>query len=449
MMIFLVNATSYKISIPSEAFELRKKYFRVKNYAKIQKIRNINPENNKNTRTYAVGLLRIATLLRFNGYNVKYIDLEEFNEEYICNNVENRDMVAFSAVTPTIPKCASLCDYIKRLKPEIITGIGGSHINIASDLTQKKYNCFDRYAVGFDTIGVSNLLGTSPESLRLPPYYVDYSILPLPLSQYVLNTFSTLGCIYNCDYCQDHMIPYLENPDMTGLAAFLGKVPKGSMVHFFDSVLGVIPKRTKEVCSALSKIDHGLLLSCDARAEVVTPEYVKMLESAGFVEISLGMETTDDNVLRANNRFLTSERLIQAFETIRRHSNLYISVYNAIGIPGNTIDTIEKSIEETEKLLLDDYIDEVKSGIYVPYPMDGKDYESRGVIIEDDDWSHYDRQSFPVYRLKEMTSQQIWNGSVDFLSMSVNAWLKKLGFSSISELPDVYWHEYFEALHIN
>jgi len=117
MMIFLVNATSYKISIPSEAFELRKQYFRVKNYAKIQKIRNINPENNKNTRTYAVGLLRIATILRFNGYNVKYIDLEEFNEEYICNNVENRDMVAFSAVTPTIPKCASLCDYIKRLKP--------------------------------------------------------------------------------------------------------------------------------------------------------------------------------------------------------------------------------------------------------------------------------------------------------------------------------------------
>ena len=61
----------------------------------------------------------------------------------------------------------------------------------------------------------------------------------------------------------------------------------------------------------------------------------------------------------------------------------------------------------------------------------------------------YQKEPGVRFELQEMTSQQIWNGSVDFLSMSVNAWLKKLGFSSISELPDVYWHEYFEALHIN
>ena len=74
--------------------------------------------------------------------------------------------------------------------------------------------------------------------------------------------------------------------------------------------------------------------------------------------------------------------------------------------------------------------------------MDGKNYRNRGVILDTDDWSLFDRQSFPVYHLEHMTSQEIWDESIKLMEASVNAWIKKLGFDTIDDLPNEYWIEY-------
>jgi len=440
--ILLINATTYDISIPEEARRLKTDYFRAKICIKQRKIRNLNSTLSRNTRSYSIGLLRIATILQYNGYEVKYQDLADINWQSLEKALETVDLVAFSAVTPTVPQCAYLCQQIKQAAPSVMVAIGGAHVNVAQKMTQDRYPCFDIYADGYDITAAAKLVGISEEALSVPKIYADYSILPYPLSEYILNTFTTLGCSYQCDYCQDHHIPYYENNDPTGLLHFIGKVPRGSRIHYFDSTLGVKPTRTREVCEALAKIDHGFLLSCDARAEVITPEVVKMMERAGFVEISFGMEIVDEDILRANKRTLSVDRLCAAFDVIRQNSNMYISVYNAIGIPGSTTEAVAKSREKLVNLLLDDKIDEIKTCTYVPYPMDGKDYRDRGLILDMDDWSFYDRQSYPVYHLENMTSQEIWDASLMLLEVSVNVWLQKLGFSSIDDLPKDYWVEY-------
>ncbi len=440
--ILFINATSYNITLPEEAYELRLKYSRVKNYVKKRRIANLNPNTNNNTRSYSIGLLRIATILHYNGYDVRYIDFDDIDINEIQSFISNFDVVAFSAVTPTVPKCAELCEKIKSFTDSIIVAIGGPHINVAKKMTQKRYSCFDIYADGFDIEAAAKIASISPASLRLPDTFVDYSLLPYPLTEYVLNTFTTLGCNYMCDYCQDHLIPYYENPDVTGLKQFIGNIPRGTRIHFFDSTIGVNYARTKAVCNALIEMDHGFLLSCDARAEAISPEIVKLLEAAGFTEINLGMETADDNVLKNNNRYLSHSKMVNKLETIRKNSGLYIAIYNAVGIPGSTLETTEKSRNALKNLLLDDLIDDIKSCVYVPYPMDEKNYLEREVIIENYDWSLYDRQSYPVYRLKNMTSQEIWTESLNLLQTSVYTWLLKYRISSIDELPNEYWIEY-------
>lgn len=440
--ILLINATTYDVQLPNEAQILRSNYSRAKSCIKKRKIPDINPMLICNTRSYSVGLLRIGTILKENGFAVQYRDFEDTDWETLEALLENVDLIAFGAITPTVPRCAQLCQRIKQVSPSITVAIGGAHINVAKSITQDRYPCFDIYADGYDVAAAAKLVGKPENSLTLPKEYVDYSLLPYPLSEYILNTFTTLGCTYRCDYCQDHRIPYYENSDVTGLRHLIGKVPRGSRVHYFDSILGVKEVRTKQVCEALSKIDHGFLLSCDARAEMITPEIVQMMEGAGFTEISFGMETADEAVLRANKRTLSTERLSAAFDVIRNYSNMYISVYNAIGIPGSTIGASEKSREVLIDWLQNDRIDEIKTCIYVPYPMDGKNYRNRGVILDTDDWSLFDRQSFPVYHLEHMTSQEIWDESIKLMEASVNAWIKKLGFDTIDDLPNEYWIEY-------
>ncbi len=440
--VLLVNATSYNAVIPDDARILKEMYFRVKAYAKKRKIRGLNLELNRNTRTYAVGLLRIATILKYNGYEVRYIDLDELCLESLGSTIQKIDIIAFSAVTPTVPKCAELCSTIKAMNPDIMVAIGGAHINVAKEMTKQRYPCFDIFADGYDMEGASQIVCVPACSLKAPKIYADYSLLPYPLTEYILNTFTTLGCMYGCDYCQDHMVKYYENPDITGLTHFLGNVPRGSMIHYFDSSIGVKQERTKAVCKALSRLDHGFLLSCDARAEAITPEVVRMLEDAGFVEISMGMEIADSGILKGNNRYLPYSKLEKAFDIIRNNSNIYISIYNAIGIPGSTVEATTASRNILRQLLLSDCIDEMKSCIYVPYPMDNKDYQKRGVTIENQDWSKYDRQSFPVYRLENMTAQEIWEEATELLRTSVFTWVEKFGFRSINDMPNEYWIEY-------
>lgn len=440
--ILLINATTYDIQLPDEAQVLRSNYFRAKSCVKQRKIPDINPMLIRNTRSYSVGLLRIGTILKENGFAVQYLDFEDADWETLAIRLGGIDLIAFGAITPTVPRCAQLCQRIKHAFPSVKVAIGGAHINVASNITQVRHPCFDIYADGYDVTAVAKLVGKSVDSLVIPEEYVDYSLLPYSLSEYVLNTFTTLGCTYRCDYCQDHQIPYYENEDITGLMHLIGKVPRGSRVHYFDSTLGVKVTRTKQVCEALAKVDHGFFLSCDARAEIITPEIVQLMERAGFAEISFGMETADEAVLRVNKRTLSTERLCAAFDVIRNHSNMYISVYNAIGIPGSTVESTEKSRKMLIDWLLNDRIDEIKTCIYVPYPMDDKDYRNRGLILDTDDWSLFDRQSYPVYHLENMTSQEIWNESIKLIEASVDAWIKKLGFTSIDDLPDEYWVEY-------
>ncbi len=81
-------------------------------------------------------------------------------------------------------------------------------------------------------------------------------------------------------------------------------------------------------------------------------------------------------------------------------------------------------------------MDEIKNAQYVPYPRDGIDFGQRGVIIKDNDWENYDRQSFPVYETAELSRQQIWDEYLDTARVINEAWMKGWQIQSIDAIRD-------------
>lgn len=446
--IFLVNATTYTNELDKTLQKIRENYFRVKGIAK-SKIIGLPPLNNIKSKTYSLGLLRIATILKENRFDVQYVDMEDLLQ-IITSTTEHEfpDIVGFSSVTPTIPLCAKLCEIIKKISPVTRVMIGGPHVNVAPQLTMSKYPCFDKYIVGYDLRAAAEISSLSVNSLSIPRSYVDYSLLPLPLSEYSINVFSTLGCLYNCDYCQDNYVPYTENDINAGLLALKECVPEGTPIHYFDSVLGVTKQRAKLVCTDLMKMGHGYKLSCDMRAEFITPSFVRLLEEAGFVEVRLGIESTDSETLAINKRTLSYSKLYDAIQTIRENSDLYITLYCVTGLPGSTQDSLCKTRDRLCGLLRSNYVDEIKNTIYVPYPIDSKDYSSRGLEIIDNNWTNYDRQSFPVYNLKNLLSQEIWEEFILLSKNIVDNWIISLGYQSINQFPEILWSEYLVDNHL-
>lgn len=432
-IVWLVDATSYVKFIDPELLRIKQDYFRIKNYVREKVIgTHVLPTQ----RTFSTGLLRIATLLHRQGYYVKFFHLNDYLKQDIGEslNDEKPYLVAFGCVCPTIPICNRLAQQIKEYNAEIITAVGGAHINVALELTKKRYTSFDRYVYGYDKDAVSRLINHKVgDDIDYHPY-VEYSLLPYPLNEYDINIFTTLGCPFNCAYCQDGQMPYYEYLEDGGLGQIQKTIKPNKLVHFFDSTLGCSENRIIKICEALKRIEHKCILSCDLRAEFISQHIITALENAGFKEIRIGLETVDKEVLERNNRRILPEEIMRKIDIVRNNSGIYLTLYTVSGLPGFTLDTYKRNRAAFEFLLESRKVDEIKNAQYVPYPRDGFDFSQRGIIIKNNDWECYDRQSYPVYETLELTQQEIWNEYLDTARSINKAWLKGWKLQSVDEL---------------
>lgn len=432
--ILLVDATVYEKKINNELLALKKDYFKIKTFVRDAIIgQHIYPTQ----RTFSTGLLRIGTILNRLHYEVEYVHLDDFINTFEIV-ISNSKLIAFTCVCPTIPICNNLAHKIKRASRNITIAVGGAGINVALELTKKNYKEFDKYIKGYDIDAVCQLLECDQLKLLNNSPYVDYSILPYPLNQYDINIFSTLGCPFSCNYCQDGLIPYFENVLDGGLYRLKNMLPSGKLVHFFDSILGYSMERLLHICEYLSKKKHNFILSCDIRAEFITRESVWALEKAGFREIRIGLETADQMVLLNNNRQVLPQLILDKLKIVRDYSNLYITVYSVSGLPSSTINSLKKTKDLFQYLLEEKKVDEIKNAQFVPYPMDNVNYINRGIYIADYNWENYDRQSYPVYYTLDMSRDQIWQAFIDTAKVINQSWLKGNGFEKISDLKNAF-----------
>ncbi|MDD6211528.1 MAG: B12-binding domain-containing radical SAM protein [Clostridiales bacterium] len=440
-MIWLVDYTYYEQPIDERLAEQKKQYFHIKKY---KRWKMIGPTADVKTKTYGMGLLRIATILACNHIPVKYIHWEML-EEALERGQPMPETIAFSTVCPTVPKAAGLCEKVKAVSPETRCYLGGIHVTLDEEETKERFPVFDEFITGFEYESAKQLAGT--DLPHVPAVYADFSLLPYPIKDYAINTFSAMGCPFHCSYCADGLAPHFKAAEDGMISQFMKMLPEKTLIHFFDSVLGGSVQGAFDLCDRLIQLNHPFILSCDMRADLLTPELVRKMEQAGFREIRLGLESVDMDLLLQNKRTLSYEVFLKQVKMIKEETNLYIAAYTVLGLPGTTYESHMTTLEQFRFLLEKHYIDEIKNTLYVPYPMEGVDYSKRGLILDSMDWNRYDRQSFPVYHTKELSAQQIWDLYVETLCVINDAWCKSLGYERISEIPAIegYYNEYIET----
>ena len=439
-MIWLVDYNHYRVQMDQHLALLRHDYFKIKKYVRYKKIGQTAPVK---TRTFSNGLLRLATLLSYNNVHVRY--LHYYMLEKLIETEPIPEIVAFSSVCPTVPLCEKLAIRIKQISPNTKVILGGAQVNNAFEQTKLKFPSFDDFCVGYELNAARYLAKTDLKDIQNP--YVDYSLLPFPLSEYSINTFTSVGCPFKCQYCADGRAPFFRTMKDGQLGIMKNLLPERTVIHFFDSILGYNRQGAFEVCQTLNKLDHNFVLSCDMRADILTPQLVRQLEEAGFVEVRMGLDTASSDILKKNGRTIMPDVFIDKLKMIRSYSNLYISLYSITGLPGTTIQRHNETLSCIEYLHEQNLADEIKNAIYVPYPMDGVNYSKRGVHIIDNDWSKYDRASYPVFYLDTMDREEIWKLFIKTAEWMNKCWLKSCGLNNIKQIPIIEneFSEYYEA----
>lgn len=166
-------------------------------------------------------------------------------------------------------------------------------------------------------------------------------------------------CIQKCKYCD--FTSYAMNPDPSyyeqlciEIRQFAEQFADGRIVDtvFFGGGTPTLadPAWLKAVLHAIKDVyetAEDLEISVEANPETLTEEKLAGLKDAGFNRLSIGVQSLNDDVLKALGRVHTADKAREAIELAKKYFN-NISIDLMFGVPGldmkNWTDTVSEAL---------------------------------------------------------------------------------------------------------
>lgn len=195
------------------------------------------------------------------------------------------------------------------------------------------------------------------------------------------------GCPNGCCYCstsniQGRKIRSRPAGEMVEHVARLSRQGFGRF-YFVDNAFNMPESYALEVCDHLAKLDPPVTWRCILYPHAVSDELLAAMARSGCVEVALGFESGDEEVLRQLNKHFTPAEILDlsnrlAASSIRRMGFLLL------GGPGETRESVERSLAFARQLAPELLRITVGIRIYPDTPLAKRALEE-GVIGPDDD----------------------------------------------------------------
>lgn len=360
----------------------------------------------------------------------------------------NPDIVGFSLLTRLMRDVKELVRRIKKFKKEIIIVAGGPHAVALPEELINNYN-FDIVVLGEGEKTMVNLVKTLDKGASLrningivfkknnqiiktnPPKFIenlDELPLParnmLPMKEYMATNMgrsawtvpnpsttimATRGCPFMCTFCAVHTIHgrrirERSPKNVVDEIEHLIKEYNIKGIWFNDDSFGINKKWVRELFDELKKRKIKICWSCNTRVNAIDEEFVKLIHENGCKLVSLGIESGSqrvlDNCLKKGIRLEEAEK---AFKLISKTDMLGQASF-MLGIPGETLEDMEKTIEFAKKV----EIDAISISTFVPLPgTELAKYTKKVGGINLDRWEEMDFMSEGVIKTNEFTPQQV------------------------------------------
>lgn len=235
---------------------------------------------------------------------------------------------------------------------------------------------------------------------------------------------SSRGCPFYCHFCSS---PYFTNSHKLRfrspkhVAAEMSHVIEKYNIRqfrFSDDMFTAKRKNVLELCDLIGNMDIAWRISC--RVNPIDQEILDVMSQAGCKEISLGVESFDNNVLKILNKKATAKDNAIALELAAK-VGVKTRVLLMIRTPGQTKDTIKINL---------DYLERVPFNIiactgFIPIPGSAIWYRPDDFNIEilDRNLDHYNfymygpsgrRPLEPTIKIKDRPLDEFMQESEDF-----------------------------------
>lgn len=300
-------------------------------------------------------------------------------EEHVLKEIieEEADVVAISTYIWNVEMATRLANLIKRVNPKIEILYGGPEVSYDSRVFlkhnvgdyviegegEKTYREFIQYKLGGKDIeDIKGLHYKKDEEVfsngSRPLMTFDEVVFPYEddedLNNKIVYYEGSRGCPFNCKYClssTSHGVRFHSiDRVIKELQYFIDK--KVKLVKFVDRTFNCNHKYSMAIWNFLIKSDTKTQFHFEISADILKQEELDLLRNApeGRFQFEVGVQTTNDDVLRNINRFVNfsdiKEKVVEllSIRNIKQHLDLIA------GLPGEDLESFIKSFNDVHSI---------------------------------------------------------------------------------------------------
>jgi radical SAM superfamily enzyme YgiQ (UPF0313 family) len=394
-----------------------------------------------------LGIAYIAACIKkYTLNNVVILDAaaEVLDIEQVLDAVKNfqPDIVGCTTVTATAVWVKEFLGKIKKFFPDTLTVAGGPHPTaLPFDLMPEADVCVlgEGEATMLDIImhrqnqkpldevkGIAYRRGEadtitgvrefiSEDDLDAMPFPA-WDLLPMHLYKYPMpyktktknyaTVYTARGCPFDCTFCGatnmwGRQVRYRSPASVIAEVKVLVAKHGVSFIFFFDSTMTINRQRLIDIINGIR--DLGIKWACFSRVDGIDEELLRIMKRAGCVEIQIGVESGDEQVLRVIQKNITIDKVRRVF-ALTNKVGINTKGFFMIGNESETPETVNKTI----KLALELKPTYAFFSILIPFPgmpIFNK-YKSLG-YIKTYDWSKYLYYTYPVFSTPTLSDVQM------------------------------------------
>lgn len=353
----------------------------------------------------------IAEFIRKRGYSVKILDMEienlsldQFSEKVINLNPLLTAIVVMgpnpsASSTPLMPIVIDLLNSLKEKNPKLKTILTGIHPSalpqrtfqetktdfiargeafytilellklLKSDKEKKEYQieglCYlsngkmvdngwgkliknpkELPAIPWDIISVEKYRAHNWQCLDDLTKRTPYAV-----------TYTSLGCPYNCSYCNIHAlydgkpgIRFRDPEDIIKEIDFLVQKHNVKTIKFLDELFAIDEERVNKICDLLIEREYDLNIWAYARINTVTEEMLKKMRKAGIKWICYGIESGSQKVRSGVDKFGFDQNDIKRVIEMTKRVGCYVMGNFIFGLPDDNLETMRETLNLAKEL---------------------------------------------------------------------------------------------------
>lgn len=375
-----------------------------------------------------LGIAYMAGVLQENNIDVEILDASA--EDMDFKDVEKEllkrkpDLVALTALTPTIGRALETAQVVKETLPDSIVVMGGYHptFNFIETLEDENVDIIIRGEGEYimlnlvqalenqsslhDVKGIvfedknSKEIVVNPEA----PLIQDLDELPfpalnlLPMKKYRLldmdthmtTMITTRGCPMQCSFCSSaamhgKKIRERSVENIVDEIEYLKTNYDIDTIAFMDDTFTLKKRKVMAICDEILKRNIEIMWGCTSRVDTLDEKLLKKMKEAGCITIFIGVESADQQQLDNMCKNTTIAKIENAFKIAHKLKIRTIASV-ALGMPGDTKEIMNKTVKFVHKLKPNYAI----YSLATPYP--GTRFYKEAFeknLIKIKDWSKY------------------------------------------------------------